>query len=53
MWLIEGHFCSLKPLYPFATVVRVHDGAYGGVIRGDVNGCGPVDITKTGCTEVC
>jgi len=23
----EGHFCCLKPLYPFATVVRVNDGA--------------------------
>jgi len=24
---LEGHFCCLKPLCPFATVVHVHDGA--------------------------
>ena len=24
---LEGHFCCLEPLFPSATVVRVHDGA--------------------------
>jgi len=23
---LEGHFCCLKPLFPSATVVHVHDG---------------------------
>ena len=35
-----SHFCSLKPLCPSASVVRVHDGALSGVICDNVNNAG-------------
>ena len=44
---LQGHFCCLKlrrltaeNLCPSATVVRVHNGAPGGVIRGVINNTG-------------
>ena len=69
---LQGHFCCLKlrrltaeNFCPSATVVCVHDGALGGVIRGVINNtgdsrrwlitdtAGPVDVNKIGCAGVC